>query len=839
LQLSQSIRHTILALRHSPGVAAACISLLALGIAGVVTVFQPLYAVTVRPLPLPNAEQLFRLGGNTTFFNLYTRAFPQAELVSSVFAGLTAYAPASTEWKLPSSTRPKLVQTLRVTPAFFEVIGVAPRLGSGLSREPRDSNALLLSDRLWRESFGGRPDVLGTTVQIGNLTWFVVGVMPPGFDFPGDVDAWLMMTGGSSQGLEVVARLRPDTSLLQATAALHAMKLPSAVRQGEFAASGPLLQPLQLYMYGETRSTLLMLWMASGLFMLLACIGVVNVLLAHGVSRRRELAMQLALGSSRARLIRGLMLEAMVVSAAGAAAGVVISLLARQALLAWLPTSHSAGSIMPAIALAGGLAAIVATICGLVPAWHVTRVDVWSALAHPDGASERGRRRWGTLREMLAAVQIATALALLVATGLLARSLFEQINRPLGLQPSDIAAFSTRLPQSSEYNAARDTWRKQHNVTATNTPPALLERMLVDLAPELRAERTRNVLFYQQVAAQLQALPGVEAIGTLSPTPFTPQAESRVNSYRFVAPTTGRGAQDVMSIRGFASPNGFEVLGIPFRSGRAFTDDEVAAHRALEFAALGDAGNVAQNSVAIVNESLAQRLWPAADALGQTFRDTSAPLMIYQVVGVISDFHWTLDAPSSRPAVYLPFTGYDSGAAFVAKLARDASVEEFSTRADQTVSGLYSGHARVSAQSLDAVTSAAQRPVRAALTLIGGFSLLGAVVAGLAVYAASSLMVAGRRREIALRIALGASGTDISRLLLSRGARLFVGFPLGLFFGWLLARQLGHLLHQVGVADAGTYIGTSAFLLCVVVAAIFLSTRRAIPINLARALRRE
>jgi putative ABC transport system permease protein len=822
-------------------VALAIVTLTALGIAGVVALFGPLYSFVIAPLPLPNRDQLVRLGGRIPVFNVYTRTFENRERFQPIFAHIAVYAPTTTVLRTPGADRPVVMEALVVTPEFFETVDVAPRRGRGFASEPHDARVVVLSDRLWRSRLDGMADIVGTSVDIRGEPHTVIGVMPEGFDFPGGVDAWLPIatTSYTVTGLEAIARLRPGLSLSQASAELGALGLrPAYGPAGQFGAQGPIVQPLQTYLRGDRRTTLWALWAVSGVFLLLACVGVVNLLLANGVRRRPEMLIQAALGASQWRLVRQLLTETLLLVAAGVTAGLWLAVLAGRWLLVRLADVSAGQPFVPATtALAVSLIAGVTLIAGLAPALYATGAGAKglpAGLSGRPGAARGSSHRGLSSRGGLAAVQVALALALLIGAGLLVRSLKAQLDVPLGLRPDGVVAFGAGIPRPPELVAAQAVYRNEGRRAASVTARGAVES-------HRRAYYLRNHDFVSQMRERLRAMPEVTAVGIMRPTPFGYGADLMARAFGRVSTQSGAGGpdggEDVLAISGHVDQDGFDVLGIPMLAGRSFTEEDVANAFAAQVARIATPDAPHPPVVAIVNEGLARRLWPGEDPVGSNF-NLGDPTRPYVVVGVVANFHWTSDVPSDRPAVYFPHVG-DVGGSFVAKLRPEASVTAFAEAVDAHVRAFTTDTPRVEVHQLDVLVSAGQRDLRIALTLLACFATLGTVVASLGVYSASALLAASRTREVGIRMALGASASSIRRLLLSQMGRVLLSFPIGWALGWALARQLAHLLFDVTAVDLATYVTSSAVLLGALIVAGLVPVLRAGTVDPVAVLRSE
>lgn len=840
MELVRLVHHAWRVWRRAPGTALAIVALVALGVGGVVALFSPLYSLVLEPLPLPQPDRLVRVGGNIPLFNGYTNAVDDQGPAARLFTKLMVYAPVAgfaAEAEFPAVSPAKPIGVLAVTPQFFETLGVLPRMGASFVGKPVDSPAVVVSDRLWRNELDLADNVLGTVLPLGRQPRPVVGVMPPGFDFPGGVDAWVLIgsTPYTFTGLQIVGRLRPDLTVDRAAAELKAMShTPTFGPSGQFGAVGPLLQDLQVFLRGETGDTLWALWAVSALFLLLACVGVANLLLAQGIRRHREVVVQLALGSGRWRLVRQFLIEMLVLVVCGTALGLWLSTIVAQGLRSQLPQFGHAPLFVPAtFAFVVALGLVVTLVCGVAPALYSTRVELDAALKST--AARTGtvgpRQRLFAPREWLSAGQLVIALALLIGTGLLQRSITAYLNQPLGLDPERVVVFGVDLPYSPGRVAAMAKFQQDRGKL---TPDRRTSAVTELLGPHLHFERIRNAQFLQDAYERLERLPNVLGVGVIDPTPFTPEAALARHAIYPASALDAPGGRVVRSMYGDVSPNGFELLGIRLVAGRTFTPADVAA----ELAALDrihsglpptHAGAVQRGlpGAVIINEALAQRLWPGENPIGKPLGQRGGTLRSHTVVGVVSNFHWTAESSSSGPALYFPVTGSTGFMRFVAKLGAGASIEQFRRDADVALRELMPGMPQVEAHGMTALTEAGLRNTRLASALLVGFSVLGTVVATLGVYAASALTAAARTREIGIRLALGATAADVRWLVVSRTVRLLaVAVPAGLLAGWALARQLSHLLFVVTPLDLTTsVVGSSVLVAAALLASAFPAVR--------------
>jgi len=837
--------------RGAPGVAVAVVLLLGLGLSGVTALFGPTYALAITPLPFPSPDRLVRIGGDIPVFNSYTNAIDGRERFAPLFDSLAAYAPASvggTEVRFAKADRPRPMNALAVTTEYFDTIGVPPTFGVGFAREPKGSVAVVISDRVWRQELGGSTSALGTTMWIREQAYTIVGVMPKDLKFPGDVDLWLLMGSGpyAAHVVEVIGRLRADLSIQQAAVALKGLGIvrvhgPS----GQISSGGPILQPWQSFLYRDTTNTIRTLWVVCLLFLFATCVGAANLLLSNGVRRRQEMVVRLALGSGRRRLLTQLLIETASLTSIAAVVGIALSSAVATWLQTQVPALQESRSSVPATLVSAVIVVFLVTAaCGLVPAFYATRVELNAALlAGPTGPHSRILRRRSTPLDVLVSVQLSVALALLIGSILLFRSLVAMSDSPFGFTPRGVVVFQSKLPQSPALAAAaaRAQIEQDKAVAGSGLNRAALQKTINDILRDPRAsDGIRNSLFMRNMYDRVGALPAVHSIGVMIPPPFTAAADAGGRMQTFIS-ALGSGARSrVMATRGWASPTAFDVLGIPLVAGRGFTPTEVAEALAAGPPTGAPASANQPEGVMIINEALARRLWDDPQAVGKRVKDPFTPTGTYTIVGVVANARWTADGTSDVPAVYYPFTGSDGFSMFVAKLRDGTSMETFAADVDGIQRGLMPGLSRPVVQSLENLSEGAARRLRVFLGLLGSFALIACVVAGLGVHAAAALMAAARRRETGIRMALGADAKQIRNWILVRSVRpVIVGTTLGLVSGWALSRELSHLLPSLAEMNAGVYVMAATFLVVIAMMSGFLPAWRAASVDPASVLRSQ
>jgi hypothetical protein len=511
--------------RRAPVVSLSLAALLALGIGGVVVLFGPLYSIVLAPLPLPHSDELVRIGGNIPLYNAYLDSFEQRERLDPIFTGVASFGPGNPA-QATIAGRSQNINVECVTPEFFETAGVRPRLGRSLLGDTVTTPDVVLSDHAWDTWFNRDADVIGRSIRLSGVDRLVVGVMPRGFDFPAGTDLWLPMrtAAHATDAVQFVGRLPSGRSISQAAAGITAIgyqrgRGPS----GLVGRDGPILQLLQTYMYGDERPLVWNLWAVGLLFLLLTCAGGANLLLAQGARRRAELSVRMALGAERPRLVRQLLTETLLLVLVSCTMGLWISTAAGRWLVAQWPQLPHAAPLPGTLAFAATVASLVTVLCGLAPARFATNINIDTAIkfgSHGAPVRRAIARRW-SLRDLLAGVQLALALALVIATGLVGRSLAAHLDVPLGFDARDVAVLPVDLPPSPEISGISERFRRQHSLApfATLGPRdgTLLIELNRNLAPARHSQDIRNSLFFRDAQARLSALPDVLSVGLMLP----------------------------------------------------------------------------------------------------------------------------------------------------------------------------------------------------------------------------------------------------------------------------------------------------------------------------------
>src|SRR6266403_338541 len=827
--LWQDVRYGLRMLRKSPGFTAIAVSTIALGIGATTAIFSVVDATLWHPLPYPQPEQLVSIQDDLPGVGARDVGMSEPEWQDLQRSGIFEYA--SPTWfdenNLTGSSQPARVRLLIVAPNYLALLGVKPQMGRAFHPEDHSPGLLeevVISDGLWKRAFGSDPHILDKSVRLDTDLYRIVGVMPPGFDAPGrtaeerNIEVW---AATSFYGTPLpdnpprnrrflptaVARLKPGLSTAQAQNRVDALV---ASLQKQFDGDYPLqsawsvrLVPLQERVVGNVRQSLILLLGAVGLVLLIGCVNVANLLIAHASARGREMAVRQAFGAGRRRLITQLLTESVFLSLLGGIVGLMILLGTKPYLLRLLPESFprlmniSISWSVSLFALVSSL--VTGAIFGLAPALHAGRVDLTHALK--EGArGSTGSGEQARTRRMLVITELALSVVLMISAGLLLRSFWDLLNVRLGFSPQNVMAVRTRLP-------------------APNFPKN-----------DLYSNAAQETPFLREVLRRARTLPGVQevAIGDTASVPLDQSLRELkvISEGRFFLTFEGRDVQSDQPAaveRSSVTPNYFHLLGISLLRGRF----------------LGESDDDKAPKVAVINEASARTYWPNQDALGRRFKRNRAGAPWITVVGIIANARTESLAELGVRQIYLSL--YQSESRRLAIFLRghlDAAaipeqVREQVQAVDPTlpISG---------SQTLDETVSASLTERRFSMEMVALFALTALLLAGLGIYGVISYMVSERTHEIGIRIALGADRRSILRMVLRQGLGLaIIGAAVGLVGALVVSHFMAGLLFGVRPTDPLTFACVALLLIGVAVLACYIPARRAIRVDPLVALRHE
>jgi predicted permease len=798
-QLAQDIRAAARSLSHARGFALTAILVAALGTGATTTSFSVADHVLVRPLPFPDSDRLVMAWQDQS-----ARGYSRMELSppnyldwkarSSSFEGFAAFN--STPVNLVGQGQPERLDAAFVTPDLFAVLGVQPVMGRALvaaDASPQDTRAAVLSDAVWRAKFGAA-DVLGRPINVDGTPHVIVGVMPPGFQFPTrDADVWLPLVlrpddDRDNVFLRTVARLKPGVSLDEARSELRviAAQLEREYPQDN-AQTSAALHLLRDQVTGQQRTLLITLVSASLCLLLIACLNLANLLLARTLVRQRELAVRSAMGAGRDRLVRQLLVESFSIALIGGVAGVILALIATPLVARLVPTAMpipDAPSIdLRMLGIAALLTFTTALGFGVMPALGAMRHATASTLRDTSRTgSGRSTERW---RAALVIAEIAATVVLLVASGLLGRALWNVQQVDPGFRAEQVLTARTVLP----FPAYAPTERRQQ--------------------------------FYDRVLEGVRALPGVTNAAYASFLPMV--MRGGIWAVMFGGPDNPPAG--AASLR-LVTPDYFATMGIPLLQGR-----DVSASDTMQ-----------SPRVAVVSASFAKRHWPNQDPIGQRF---FVALFERTVVGVVGDVRVRGLERESEPQVYLPSRQVpDGGLVFYAPkdLVVRATVppETLVASIRNVVSQVDPNQPLSDVQLLADIVAADSVGRRTQFYVVIGFAAVAFVLAGVGVHGLLAFAVASRTRDIGVRIALGARPSAILTMVLKRGVLLsLLGVTIGVLAALATARFMQSLLVGVTPADAAVFSVSVGLVVVMTLAGALLPARRATSIDPIAAIRAE
>ena len=801
--LGLDLRLSLRSLRRSPGFTTAAVLTLGLGIGATAAIYSVLEAVLLRPLPYPEVGRLVvprttKLGASDSWSVAYADFRDWQE--QGVFDSVALYQDRDLD--VNPGEEPIRVSSALVSQDFFKVLRTSPALGREFRSEEFVRGAALpviVSDALWRSAFGGAPSAVGRTIQLGGREATIAGVMPREFDWPRGTLMWVPLRLTPSPDLDrrdnfvftAVARLRQDTTLDGSRARLATLAKRIADEQPALRKDVSVTAlPIDEFVVGsDLRRALWTLFAAVGFVLLIGCVNVANLLLARGSARRQELAMLAALGASRKRLVRQLLVESLLLAIAGGACGVLLAVWGVGALATLAPADVPRLAdvrLSPAVLAFTLLTSVLAAILsGLAPALQVSALRPGQAfdVGGRGAVGPRGRR----LRDVLVAAELALSLVLLAAAGLMARSL----ERLRGVEPG-----------------------------------VALERVVtvqVSL-PHARYEEDEAVAaFFETLADRLQAAPGVRSAAAASAIPLGGGGFYLGRAFLAEGQPAPPAGPEVEAMWNNVSPGYFRTVGTPMLAGRDFTprDDAKAP------------------PVAIINEAFARKMFPGVDPLGKRVQSWREEKLLREVVGVVANVRYFGASDDSRPLFYVPHRQNTWGSMVV--VARgDGSEVSLPSIVRSEIKALDKDLAPGSLQTMEQVMSASVATPRFNALLLSLFAGLALLLAAVGLYGVMSYAVTTRTREIGVRMALGARAGDVLRHVLGRTCVVVaIGLAAGLLGAVTATRLLRSLLFEISPGDPATVGTAAALLLVVALFAAWLPARRASRVDPMVALRYE
>ncbi|MEO8131151.1 MAG: ABC transporter permease [Bryobacteraceae bacterium] len=786
-------------MRKNPAFALAAVLTLSLGIGANTTIFTVVNAVLLKPLAYRDPDRLVRVSRGITFTKF--EAIRQAQS----FTGTGAFLASNENITLSAADGPEPLKGARVTPNFLSILGLSPLLGRSFlpGEENQGAQVAMISSELWHRRFGGDPRVVGTNARLASASYTIVGVLPAGFSFPfSDVDVWRPLQAAAfperlrmhSPILNAFARLKPDVSPQAATAEL-------AVIHRQYAQANPgmldgrpneagQVTPMKDYLVRDIRSMLWMLFGAVGFLLLIACANVAGLLLARASSRSREFAIRAALGAGRGRIIAQLLTESLLLAIAGGGLGLLLADWSLRAVAGLpgldLPRMEEIQLNGMVLAFAAGLSVFTSLLFGLAPALAASRPELAGVMKGAVQTTWPKRMRlWLNPRGALVVGQVALSIILLIGAALLIESLARLRQVDPGFQTASLLTMQIGLPLTRY-----DTTQKQ-------------------------------TAFFEDLVRRVESVPGVRGAAVTLTLPMTGYAGTPVHLVG--SPLLQLNERPIATLQA-VTPGYFRTLAIPTRRGRDF---EARDKSDTPF-------------VAIINESLARRFWPAypkgEDPVGHHLLAGANPEPL-QIVGVVADVRQGGLADEATLGIYRPRSQTQPlPAMFAVRTTGDPLRYAYAIRSQ--VTAIDRDQAVTNVKSMEQVVEASEGQRQTIMILLAVFAGIGLLLAVVGIYGVIAYSVAQRTKELGIRRALGAKESDILKLVLEQALGLTIaGAVLGIAGAVALTRLLQGLLFGVSPTDSLTFGGITFLLILVALAASYVPARRAARVDPSTALR--
>jgi len=815
--LLQDVRFGARMLARNLGFTVVAILTLALGIGATTAIFSVVYGVLLQPLPYCDSNRImsvFELTSKAMRSRLADPNFNDFRDQSRSFQAIAKYG--DNVVSVSGASQPTRTSVANVSPDFLKVFGIQPILGRDFTADDAKKGAgptVLVSYGYWKQDLASSPDLSQAHLKIDGAIYSVIGVLPPGFHFPANVDLWLPADldgenpSRTSHNYSAVGRLRDGVTVQQANGEISAIARrihETSSEQGDYLLKDGIVIPLQDSITGKARSPLLVLLGAVGFLLLVACANVANLLLAQASVRERELAIRSALGAARGRLVRQFLTEAFLLSLVGGGLGVLGAFWGVAGIVALapenLPRLDSVSISIPVLVFAFLLSTAVAVGLGAFTALRATSGDLRKALVE-SGRGQAGAQGSQRVGRIIVAAQIAITLVLVVGAGLLGRSLMKVLEVNPGFRVDKIVAMDVSLPWVEDPKA-----------------------------------KAGQAIFFSNLIDRLKQIPGVRKVGAVSALPMEDGGGLPDGRFLLMAqnelPKTVDGFGPLLQQKerigiadfGVATEEYFQVLGIPLIRGRIFDerDGPDSPH------------------VAVISESLARERWPNQDPIGHTieFGNMDGDLRLLTIVGIVGDVRdYGLDAPP-RPTVYVDLFQRPRSAITLTMLS-DADTRSVTSAARRILHDL---DPEIPAKfgTFSQIYSASLGSRRFNVILIGFFGIVALLLATAGVFGVMAYSVSRRTREIGVRVALGASSGSVLRMILGQGLRtIFIGVAIGIVGSLALTRTVESLLFGVTATDPHAFAGVTLLLVGTALLACYIPAHRAMQVDPMVALRHE
>jgi putative ABC transport system permease protein len=803
--LMQDIRYGLRVLVKSPVFTIVAVLSLALGIGANTAIFSVVNQLMLQPLPYPEAEQIMHIWHTPpqesfpgmSQFSVSPANYIDWKSQSETFERMAAYQGGG--FSLSSDDAPVPVIGAAVSSDFFSVLRTNPGLGRTFVPEEEQlgrNQVVVLGYGLWQRAYGGDPNLVGQTLTLESQKFTVIGIMPQGFQFPQEAELWVPLAWDENErqtrvihDYGVIGRLKPEVSVAKAQAEMSTISSRLEEQYPEANRGwGALVIPLQEDLIGDLRTALLVLFSAVGFVLLIACANVANLMLARGANRQKELAIRIALGAARGRIVRQLLTESLLLAAIGGFIGLLLaswgSGLLVQLSSGNLPIPGEIGIDKWALGFTLAVSFGAGIVAGIAPAFQLSASDTSETLKQGTGRTGGSATKQRT-RKALVISEVVLSLVLLIGAGLMIRSF----------------------------------WKLQQVDPGFNTANTLT--MTVGLPITKYPEAHQHTAFFDRVLEQVSALPGVVSAGATTTLPLSGRGSTQPFTIAG-RPEVTVAEQPTARVR-YISPDYFRAMGIGLRQGRFFNEQ--------------DRESSAQ--VVIISETMAHQFWPGEDPIGKrltpSFHLQQGPR---EVVGVVGDVKAGLDSDAS-PVMYMSYK--QAPRPYMTIVARTASdPQNFIPTISKAIYGVDKEQALWNVRTMEQVLTASVSGRRFNMTLLVIFAGLALLLAAVGVYGVMNYSVTLRRRELGIRMALGAQTGDVLRLVLGQGLTLtLIGVGVGLAAAYALTRLMESLLYGVSATDFVTFLSVSGALVLMGLLASYLPARRATKVDPMIALRSE
>ncbi|HEY3026117.1 MAG TPA: ABC transporter permease [Pyrinomonadaceae bacterium] len=800
--LLQDLRYAVRMLTKKPAFSIIAVITLALGIGANSAIFSVVNAVLLRPLAFPAAEQIAVLEGvnpskGITQSNMSVPDFADWQKQNQVFEQIAGFITGNVF--LSGGEETERVRASSATADFFPLFRTNAFLGRTLQADdaqPGREPVVVMSYELWQRRFGADRNIVGSKVMLSSKSAIVVGVLPPGFDYPDRSELWVSfpINPGTeprdNRYVSVIARLKKGVTVSQAQAEMDTINRRLAQTYNETNSGWSVrVTNLQERLVGAMRLLLLLLLGAVAFVLLIACANVANLLLARATVRAKEIAVRTALGASRGRIIRQLLTESVLLSSVGGGIGLLLGVWLTKLLIAVSPPNTPRfDEIRPdarVLVFTLALAVVTGLIFGLTPALQASRVELNERLKE-GGRSGSGGASHNRLRSLMMVSEIALSFVLLVGAGLLIKSFIRLREVSPGFNPDNTLTMRVALP-GARYPQGEP-----------------------------------RVQMLRQLVGRLKALPGVQSAGAVLSLPLSGDT---FNVWRSVIregrPATPEESDNAAYL--VATPDYFRALNIPLITGRAFTEQDTEK----------------TPKVLIINETMARRLWPGESPVGRRitiWRDEKFPR---EIVGVVGETKPSLDADAG-PQMYVPYAQDSSWSGMSLVIRTNGDPSSMTAAMRNEIRALDKGIPVFNVRTMNDVLATSVAPRRAPVLLLSAFAGVALLLAMIGIYGVTAYYVTQRTQEIGIRMALGAQMSDVLKLVLKSGmAMAVIGIATGLVGAFALTRLMSSLLYGVKPTDVVTFALVSLCLLVTALIACYIPARRATKVDPLVALRYE